>query len=103
MSANNFCENLGTELQTWANTLAAIAEKFESRPGHAKVGVMGNIEDIRMLVEDLRDRIQQLQQTCSLEGFDDILTERERDLRAQINVREEGEAVSTIGGGNFGG
>lgn len=103
MSAKNFCENLKSELAAWKNDVSGIVKKFESLPGHAKAGVLENIEDMRILVEDLQDRISQLEETCSLDGFDDIIKERENDMKARINVRDADEAVATIGGGNFGG
>lgn len=103
MSAKNFCTNLKLELSAWKDSVSEIVQKFESHPGSHKVGVMENIEDMRILVEDLQDRINQLEETCSLDGFDDINKQRQDDLRYHINVRDADQAVSTISGGNFGG
>jgi hypothetical protein len=103
MSTKNFCKNLGTELEAWKTSAEEIVKKFEAKPGHAKAGVLENIEDIRILVEDLQGRIHQLGETCSVDGFDDVVTERANDVKSQIDVRESDSAVSTIGGGNFGG
>ncbi len=99
----NFCTSLRTELEAWLDTVNHIVEKFESKPGHAKAGVLENIEDIRILVEDLKGRINQLEETCSLDGFDDIVKQREKDVKAQLNVRDADQAVGTVGGGNLGG
>lgn len=103
MGNKNFCTNLGLELEAWKKTVQHIVSKFESKSGAAKAGVLENIEDIHMLVEDLQARIDQLEQTCSLDGFDDIEKQREIDIRYQLNVRDADEAVAAIGGGNFGG
>ncbi len=103
MSSKNFCTNLGTELEAWKNSVDEIVEKFEARPGYAKAGVLENIEDVRMLVSELEDRVNQLKETCSIDGFDDVSTERKNAIKYQINVRDADQAVATLGGGNFGG
>lgn len=103
MSAESVCSNLKLELNAWKENVSRIAEKFESKPGHAKAGVLGNIEDIHILVQDLQDRIDQLEETCSLTGFDDVNKQREIDMRFQVNPRDADSAVSAISGGNFGG
>ncbi len=103
MSKKNFCINLGTELEAWKSSVDEIVEKFEARPGHAKAGVLENIEDVRILVKELEGRISQLKETCSIDGFDDVVTERNNDIKYQINVRDADQAVATLGGGNFGG
>ena len=103
MSSQNFCTSLKLELSAWKDNVAGIVEKFESHPGYDKAGVLGNIEDMRIMVEDLQDRINQLEETCSLDGFDDINSQLQEDLKHQVNVRESDKAVSAISGGNFGG
>jgi hypothetical protein len=103
MSSENFCTSLKLELSAWKDSVADIVGKFDSHPGSDKAGVLENIEDMRILVEDLQDRINQLEETCSLDGFDDINTQRQDDLKYRVNVRDVDQAVSTISGGNFGG
>jgi predicted mannosyl-3-phosphoglycerate phosphatase (HAD superfamily) len=103
MSAESVCTNLKLELNAWKENVSKIAEKFESQPGHAKAGVLENIEDIHILVHDLQNRIDQLEETCSLNGFDDVRKQQEIDKRYQVNLRDADSAVSAISGGNFGG
>ena len=103
MSSKNVCTNLKLELNAWKENVSKIAEKFEAQPGHAKAGVLENIEDIHILVQDIQNRIDQLEETCSLNGFDDVKTQQVKDIRYQVNLRDADAAVSTIGGGNFGG
>ena len=103
MSAENFCSSLKLELGAWKDSVSEIVNKFEAQPGHAKVSVLENIEDMKILVEDLQDRINQLEETCSLDGFDDVNAQREIDVKFRVNVRDADQAVSTISGGNFGG
>jgi len=103
MSAENVCNNLKLELNAWKENVSKIAESFESRPGSAKAGVLENIEDIHILVQDLQNRIDQLEETCSLNGFDDVRKQQEMDIKHQVNLRDADTAVATIGGGNFGG
>ncbi|MBU2644634.1 MAG: hypothetical protein ABIK68_11105 [bacterium] len=103
MSSQNFCSSLKIELSAWKDSVADIVHKFEAQPGYAKAGVLENIEDMRILVEDLQDRIHQLEETCSLDGFDDVNTQRKIDMQFNVNVRDADQAVSTISGGNFGG
>lgn len=103
MSKKNFCNSLGTELEAWKNSVQHVVERFNARPGSAKVEVLEVIEDIRILATELEARVSQLKETCSIDGFDDINEERRTDLLAQINVRDADHAVATLGGGNFGG
>ncbi len=103
MSSKNFCSSLKLELSAWKNSVDAIVKKFEAQPGMAKVGVLENIEDIHILVEDLQERINQLEETCSLDGFDDVNAQCEIDLQHKVSIRDADQAVATISGGNFGG
>jgi predicted mannosyl-3-phosphoglycerate phosphatase (HAD superfamily) len=103
MSSEHICNNLKLELNAWKENVSKIAEKFEAQPGHAKAGVLENIEDIHILVQDIQNRIDQLEETCSLNGFDDIKKQKEIDMRYQVNLRDASAAVATISGGNFGG
>ena len=103
MSTKNFCKNLGLELNAWKDSLNDIVLRFETRPGYAKAGVRENIDDINILVQDLQDRISQLDETCSLEGFDDINTQRNLDLRSKLDVHDIDQAMATVSPGTFGG
>jgi predicted mannosyl-3-phosphoglycerate phosphatase (HAD superfamily) len=103
MSSETVCTNLKLELNAWKDSVAEIGKKFESQPGYAKAGVLENIEDIHILVQDLQNRIDQLEETCSLDGFDDVNKQRKNDIQYQVNLRDVDQAVATIGGGNFGG
>ena len=103
MSSEHICNNLKLELNAWKENVSKIAEKFEAQPGHAKAGVLENIEDIHILVQDIQNRIDQLEETCSLDGFDDVNKQRKNDIQYQVNLRDVDQAVATIGGGNFGG
>lgn len=103
MAANNFCSNLKAELSAWKDSVEQIVNKIEAHPGAHKVGVLDNIEDMRILVEDLQGRIAQLEETCSLDGFDDVITQQKADLKYRVNVRDADQGVATISGGNFGG
>lgn len=103
MTSKNFCTSLKLELSAWKDSVSGIVSKFEAQPGHAKVGVLENIEDMKILVEDLQERIVQLEETCSIDGFDDVNTQQKHDVRYHVNVRDADQAVSTISGGNFGG
>lgn len=103
MRSENMCNNLKLELSAWKENVSRIADKFNYQPGYAKVGVMENIEDINMLVQDLQNRIDQLEDTCSLNGFDDIKKQQKLDMQFRVNVRDADAAVAAISGGNFGG
>ena len=103
MSSENVCTNLKLELNAWKENVSKIVEKFEAQPGYAKAGVLENIEDIHILVHDLQNRIDQLEETCSLNGFDDVKTQQDKDIQFQVNLRDADTAVSAISGGNFGG
>ncbi len=103
MRSTNTCDSLKSELKAWKQSVSNIANKFESKSGHAKADVLENIEDINILAHDLQNRIDQLEETCSLNGFDNIKRQQQIDVTYQLNVRDSDVAVETIGGGNFGG
>ena len=103
MSSKNFCTNLKSELSAWRNSIDGVLEKFGEIHGQAKTDLLGNIEDIRIVAEELNERIAQLEETCSISGFDDINTERENNLKSIPNVRNIDQAMSDVGPGSFGG
>ncbi|MCG8332880.1 MAG: hypothetical protein MJE63_00055 [Proteobacteria bacterium] len=103
MKSANVCNSLKSELKAWKESVSDIVNKFESKPGYAKADVLENIEDVNILAHDLQSRIDQLEETCSLNGFDDVKRQQEIDVTYQLNVRDSDVAVATIGGGNFGG
>ncbi len=103
MKSVNVCNSLKSELKAWKESVSEIVNKFESKPGYAKADVLENIEDVNILAHDLQNRIDQLEETCSLNGFDDVKRQQEIDVTYQLNVRDSDVAVATIGGGNFGG
>jgi hypothetical protein len=103
MSLEQFCGNLEAELSAWKESISSIADKLESRPGHVKSLVREHIEDIRILARELEDRVHQLSETCSIDGFENIVTERSKELKERVDVRDPESAVESISAGNFGG
>ena len=103
MSSENVCTNLKLELNAWKENVSKIVEKFEAQPGYAKAGVLENIEDVHILVHDIQNRIDQLEETCSLNGFDDVKSQQDEDIQYLVNLRDADAAFATISGGNFGG
>ncbi len=103
MSGNDFCSDLRSELSAWRDTVDEVLKRFENIRGPKKAKILGNIEDLHMVVEELNERIEQLKETCSINGFEDIATERENYRQANPSVRDIDQAMAAISAGTFGG
>ncbi len=103
MSGNDFCNSLRLELSAWRDTVDDVLKRFENINGPEKAKILGNIEDLHMVVEEFNERIEQLKETCSIEGFDDIATERHNYRNANPSVRDIDQAMAAISAGSFGG
>lgn len=103
MTANDFCTSLSLELSAWRDNVDDVLKKFEHVHGPEKARILGNVEDLQIVVEEFNQRIEQLKETCSINGFDDIATERANDEKARPNVRDIDHAMAAISAGSFGG
>ena len=103
MPGKDFCSSLRAELTAWRDTVDDVLKRFENVSGPEKARILGNVEDLHMVVEEFNERIEQLKETCSIEGFDDIATERENYKKASPSVRDIDQAMAAISAGSFGG
>ena len=78
MTARNCCKTMEMELTAWKAIVYDIARKLDRLPGGDKTKILPNIEDIRILVEEMDERIEEIRDKCTPEtGIDDIRTEKE--------------------------
>lgn len=103
MTANDFCTSLKLELAAWRDSVDDVLKKFDNVHGPEKAKILGNVEDLAMVVEEFNERIEQLKETCSINGFDDIAKEREEFYKAKPTVRDIDQAMTAISAGSFGG
>lgn len=103
MTTNDFCTNLRLELSAWRDSVDDVLKKFENVHGPEKARILGNVEDLQMVVEEFNERIEQLKDTCSVDGFEDIGTVRAEAEKSLPNVRDIDQAMAAIGAGSFGG
>jgi len=103
MATKDFCTSLRLELSAWRDSLDEVLKSFEQVHGPEKARILGNVEDLHMVIEELTERIEQLKITCSIDGFEDIVSERVNFLQSAPNVRDVDHAMEAISAGSFGG
>ena len=67
MKIQDYCTNVEHELATWRGKLGQIDEKIGDLPCGAKEKMVGNIEELHMLMGELDDRISALKTSCPTE------------------------------------
>jgi len=64
MDVNSYCDNLTIELTGWKAKIYDIIRKMDKLPSADKGKILGQVNDLHMLVEELDDRIERLRNQC---------------------------------------
>ncbi len=64
MKLNDYCGNLAIELTGWKAKMYDVVQKFDKMPTGKKEKVVGEINELHMIIETLSDRIDKLQKEC---------------------------------------
>ena len=64
MNVNDYCKGMEMELTAWKAKLYDVLSKFDGLGTAAKEKAFPNIENLRMVVTDLEDKISDLQVEC---------------------------------------
>ena len=100
MELKDFCKGLEYELTGWKAKLFDMQRKIDTLPSADKQRMLANIEDLRMLVVEVDERIDRLRTECPTD-WDGYRAEIEESY-ATIGVKYE-DALQVISAGNFGG
>ena len=81
MNTLEYCTNVERELSGWREKLGEVDHRIEGLSCGAKEKMLGNIEELHMIMAELDDRITALRTACPTEW---------RPVRDEINARIKG-------------
>ena len=64
MDVESYCDNVAIELAGWKAKIYDIMRKLDKLPSGDKGKLLGNINDLHVLVEEIEDRIDRLRNQC---------------------------------------
>lgn len=64
MDVESYCDNLTIELTGWKAKVYDIMRKLDKLPSGDKAKILGNVNDLHVLVEEMDDRIERLRNQC---------------------------------------
>jgi hypothetical protein len=64
MDVESYCDNLTIELTGWKAKIYDIMRKLDKLPSGDKGKILGNVNDLHVLVEEMDDRIERLRNQC---------------------------------------
>jgi hypothetical protein len=64
MDVESYCDNLTIELTEWKAKIYDITRKLDKLPSGDKGKILGHVNDLHMLVEEIEDRIERLRNQC---------------------------------------
>ena len=64
MNVYDYCETVTQELSNWRNKLTELDKKIAHLSCGAKEQMVGNIEELHMVVAEMEDRIYNLEHSC---------------------------------------
>ena len=64
MDVESYCDNVAIELAGWKDKIYDIMRKLDKLPSGDKGKLLGNINDLHVLVEEIEDRIDRLRNQC---------------------------------------
>jgi hypothetical protein len=64
MNIESYCNNLTIELTGWKAKIYDIIRRLDKLPSGAKGKILGHVNDLHVLVEEIEDRIERLRNQC---------------------------------------
>lgn len=64
MDVKDYCKSMETEMTAWKAKLYDVMRKVETLGSAEKEGVLANITDLNMLLEEMSDRVERLKTEC---------------------------------------
>ena len=102
MNPKDCCKGIEMELTAWKAKIYDVVRHIDRLPGAEKQKILGNVEDLHMLIAEIDDRIDQVRTDCpSVTEFKPIKENLDSKL-ADLRVNYE-DAIDVLGAGNFGG
>ena len=94
MQVKDYCNGVEMELTAWKAKLYDMMRKIDKLPSGDKQKMLGNVEDLHMIVTELGDRIEQLKNECPTEWS----PQKKEVDDAHINMRSKyEETMDAIG------
>ena len=73
MDVESYCDNVIIELTGWKAKIYDIMRKLDKLPSGDKGKILGNVNDLHVLVEEMDDRIERLRNQCPSDWSPDKL------------------------------
>ena len=64
MEVQDFCKGMETEMMAWKAKLYDVMRKVDKLGSAEKEGILANVEDLHMLLEEMSDRVEKLKTEC---------------------------------------
>ena len=64
MNVYDYCETVALELENWRKKLTVLDHKIALLPCDAKTKMLGNVEELHMIIAEMEDRIYNLEHAC---------------------------------------
>ena len=100
MELEDYCRNVQIELTGWKAKIYDVIRRFDQLSSKEKGEILSEVNDLHIIVEDLSNRISELEKECPL-VWDPTREEIQNKLEA-LGYKWE-EAWGTVAAGNIGG
>jgi len=64
MDVQDYCKSMETEMSAWKAKLYDVMRKVDKLGSAEKEGILANVEDLHMLLEEMSDRVEKLKTEC---------------------------------------
>jgi len=88
MDVESYCNNLTIELTGWKAKVYDIVRKLDKLPSGDKGKILGQVNDLHVLIEEMDDRIERLKNQCPTDWSPEKI-ELESKLQSISNICED--------------
>jgi len=64
MDVQDYCKSMEMEMTAWKAKLYDVMRKVDKLGSAEKEGILANVEDLHMLLEEMSDRVEKLKTEC---------------------------------------
>jgi predicted nuclease with TOPRIM domain len=64
MDVKDYCKSMETEMTVWKAKLYDVMRKVDGLGSAEKEGILANVEDLHMSLEEMTDRVEKLKTEC---------------------------------------